>query len=324
MAADKMIAPPGARADETSGPAVASTSASPSSSASPSRTPSTFASLPRTNPATATTQVEKTLQALDDLAERLRGVEALKDTVAALAVENARLKSDNVRLVKALTDGKTSDGYDVRDTLQAAQEKSRLYQQQAKDLLEVQTDLEGRLLELEELNSSMMSMYVSSFQLHATLDLAEVVRVIEEILVNFIGARTYAILLADDDGTFHVAAETGLEGRLPMTEIRARGVLAEVLGGQSAYVHTSSRPARENILAAVPLLMGRTVVGAILVFSLLAQKERFLKNDVELFSLLGGHAASAVVSAKLYARADRKVKTLQAMLTLLEEPEAET
>ena len=167
----------------------------------------------------------------------------------------------------------------------------------------------------------MMSMYVSSFQLHATLDLAEVVRVIEEILVNFIGARSYAILLTDDDGSFRVAAESGLDGRLPHAGVRPRGVLAEVLGSQSAYVHTSSRPAREGILAAVPLLMGRNVVGALLVFSLLAQKDRFLKNDVELFSLLGGHAASAVVSAKLYARADRKVRTLQAMLHLLEEPE---
>jgi hypothetical protein len=269
-------------------------------------------------------RVEATLHALDELADRLRGLEALKETVASLVVENARLRTDNLRLARALTEGKTSDGYDVRGTLQAAQEKARLYQLQNQDLLSVQTDLESRLLELEELNSSMMSMYVSSFQLHATLDLGEVVRVIEEILVNFIGARSYAVLLNDDDGTYKVAAENSLEGRLPLTGIRPRGVLAEVLGSQTAYVHTSSRPAREGVLAAVPLTMGRTVVGAILVFTLLAQKERFLKNDVELFSLLGGHAASAVVSARLYARADRKVKTLQAMLNLLEEPAPET
>ncbi len=269
----------------------------------------------------AAARVEHALTALDELSERLRRVDELKETVAALVVENARLRTDNVRLARALTTGTTVEGYDVRTTLQAAQDKARLYHQQVEDLLETQTELEGRLLELEELNSSMMSMYVSSFQLHATLDLAEVVRVIEEILVNFIGARSYAILLTDDDGSFRVAAESGLDGRLPHAGVRPRGVLAEVLGSQSAYVHTSSRPAREGILAAVPLLMGRNVVGALLVFSLLAQKDRFLKNDVELFSLLGGHAASAVVSAKLYARADRKVRTLQAMLHLLEEPE---
>lgn len=265
-------------------------------------------------------RVEQALAALDDLADKLRRVDDLKEVVASLVVENRRLQADNVRLARALTTGKTVDGYDVRSTLELAQDKARIYHQQVQDLLEAQTDLESRILELEELNSSMMSMYVSSFQLHATLDLTEVVRVIEEILVNFIGARSYAILLTDDDGTFRVTAESGLEGRLPQNGIRPRGVLAEVLGSQSAYVHTSSRPAREGILAAVPLLMGRNVVGALLVFSLFAQKERFLKNDVELFSLLGGHAASAVVSARLYARADRKVRTLQAMLNLLEDP----
>jgi len=275
-------------------------------------------------------RVERVLTALDELAElaeRLRRVDELKETVAALVVENAGLRRDNVRLARALTETATAGvdvGYDVRSTLKAAQEKAHMYHQQVQDLLDAQTEADSKLLELEELNSSMMSMYVSSFQLHATLDLGEVVRVVEEILVNFIGARSYAVLLTDDDGTFRVAAETGLEGRLPTSGLRPRGVLAEALGSQTAYVHTSSRPAREGVLAAVPLLMGRNIVGALLVFTLLAQKDRFLKNDVELFSLLGGHAASAIVSARLYARADRKVKTLQAMLHLLEEPEQDS
>jgi GAF domain-containing protein len=168
-------------------------------------------------------------------------------------------------------------------------------------------------------------MYVSSFQLHATLDLGEVIRTIEEIIVNFVGARAYGILLVEDDGaTFKVAAEQGLDGRLPSSGIRARGVLAEVIGSLTAYVHTSQRPAREGIIAAVPLTVGKVCVGAILVYSLLSQKDRLLKNDVELFSLLGGHAASAIVSARLYARADRKAKTLQQMLHLLDEPEEPT
>ncbi len=261
------------------------------------------------------------MASLDSLVEHLRGVEKLRENVAALVVESQRLRADNVRLSKALVRVQESGTpHDALSTLKVAQEKAQIYQQQVQDLLEVQTELESRVLELEELNSSMMSMYVSSFQLHATLDLAEVIRVIEEILVNFIGARSYAILLLDDDGeTFRVAAEQGLDGRLPQTGIRPRGVLAEVLGSLTAYVHTSARPAREGVLAAVPLALGKACVGAILVFGLFSQKERLLRNDMELFSLLGGHAASAIVSSRLYARADRKVKTLQAMLTLLEE-----
>jgi hypothetical protein len=274
-------------------------------------------------------RVEQALDVLDALADRLKDIDKLKEGVAALLVDNRKLKRDNVRLSRALmgkSDGKTEGrvvDHDVMATLEVAQEKARIYQQQVNDLLEENTELQSRLLELEELNGSMMSMYVSSFQLHATLDVNEVVRVIEEIIVNFVGARAYAVLLADEEGSFRVVAEEGLDGRLPTHGIRPRGVLAEVVGSLTAYVHTSSRPARESILAAVPLAMGKSCVGAILVYSLLSQKDRLLKNDIELFSLLGGHAASAVVSARLYAKADRKLKTLEAMLHLLEDSSGE-
>ncbi len=261
------------------------------------------------------------LASLDRLTENLRAVDALKEHVAALVVENQRLYGDNVRLSRALVTSQAGGAPDALQTLKLAQDQAVIAQQQVRDLLDLQTDLEGRMLEFEELNSSMMSMYVSSFQLHSTLDLGEVIRVIEEIIVNFVGARAFAILLVDDDGeSMRVVSQQDLQGRLPTSGIRARGVLAEVVGSLTAYVHTSSRPAREGILAAVPLAMGKSCVGAILVYSLLSQKDRLLRNDIELFSLLGGHAASAVVSSRLYARADRKVKTLQAMLNLLDEP----
>jgi hypothetical protein len=266
-------------------------------------------------------RVEAAMSSLDALADNLRAVERLRENLAALVVESQRLRADNVRLARALLRVQESGvPHDTMSTLKLARDKAQAYQQQVTDLLEAQTELESRVLELEELNSSMMSMYVSSFQLHATLDLAEVIRVIEEILVNFIGARSYAVLLLDDDNaSYRVAAEQALDGRLPSAGIRPRGVLAEVLGSLTAYVHTSARPAREGVLAAVPLAMGKACVGAILVFSLFSQKERLLRNDMELFSLLGGHAASAIVSSRLYAKADRKVRTLQAMLNLLED-----
>lgn len=260
-------------------------------------------------------RVEHALSVLDSLAQNLGELERLKEVVAELLVENRRLKKDNTRLAQALVAG--GDGSVAVATLKAAQEKVRVRQQQVEDLLEENTELQSRVLELEELNGSMMSMYVSSYQLHATLDVDEVVRVIEEIIVNFIGASAYAVLRLDEDGTFRVVGERDLDGRLAMRGIQPKGVLAEVLGSRTAYVHTSNRAAREGILAAVPLVMGPTLVGAVLIFELLSQKERLLKNDVELLSLLGGHAASALVSAQLYARADRKLKTLEGMLELL-------
>lgn len=265
---------------------------------------------------TPAVRVTAALDVLDDLANNLRDLDKLRETVAELVVDNKRLRADNVRLSHALVN-RTDGGKDLLEALKQAHETARIKQIQVEDLLEENTELNSRVLELEELNGSMMSMYVSSFQLHATLDLEEVIRVVEEIIVNFIGAASFAVLLADDEGDFHVAAEKGLDGRLPPKGVTPKGVLAEVIGSKTAYVHTSSRPAREGILAAVPLAMGNTCVGAVLIFKLLEQKDRLLRNDVELLSLLGGHAASAIVSSRLYAKADRKLKTLEGMISLL-------
>lgn len=265
-------------------------------------------------------RIEKTLDSLDGLAQKLSDVDRIREVIAEVVVENRQLKRDNRRLSKALVaQGSDEDDGDMARLLLAAQEKVRVAQQQVADLIEESTDLQSRILELEELNGSMMSMYVSSYQLHATLDLDEVVRVIEEIVINFIGAKEYAVLLAEENGTFRVTASKGLGARLPATGIEARGVLAEVVGSRTAYVHTSMRPAREGVLAAVPLSMGTQTVGAVIIYSLLSQKDQLLRNDVELLSLLGGHAASALVSSRLYARADRKLKTLEGIISLLDE-----
>jgi hypothetical protein len=262
-------------------------------------------------------EVERSLDVLDTLSGQLGRVDALRETLAALVVESRKLRRDNRRLAEALVAQKA--GKSGVDALQAAQERVRLHQQQVADLIEENTDLNSRLLELEELNGSMMSMYVSSYQLHANLDLNEVVSTIEEIVVNFIGARAYAVLLNGPDDELVIATSKGVDGRLPDRNIEPRGVLAEVIGSKTAYVHTSDRAAREGILAAVPLCVGKDLVGAVIIYSLLSQKDRLLKNDLELLSLLGGHAASAIVSAQLYARADRKLKTLEGVLSLLGE-----
>ena len=263
----------------------------------------------------AAAKATASLGVLDAISQKLAELDGLRRTLTAVVAENAKLKADNQRLSKALVDA--AGGAQILRALNEHKESVEIKDQQVKDLLEENTDLNGRLLELEELNSSMMSMYVSSYQLHATLDLDEVIRTIAEIVVNFIGAEAYAILVAEEDGRLAVASEVKLDGRLPSTGIEPRGVLSEVLEAQTAYVHTSTRPAREGILAAVPLQLGEHRVGAVLIYSLFSQKEQLLSNDVELLSLLGGHAASAIMSARLYARADRKLKTLEGVLDLL-------
>ena len=60
-----------------------------------------------------------------------------------------------------------------------------------------------------------------------------------------------------------------------------------------------------------------SVVGVISINKLLVQKTEFTPTDFELFTLLAGHAATAIFSAKLYSTSARKLTTLQGFLDLI-------
>lgn len=179
-------------------------------------------------------------------------------------------------------------------------------------------ELASRLAEAEEMNSAMMSMYVSSYQLHSTLDPDRVVHIITEIVINFVGGEEFAILLRDEDGDeFDVVAGESHESRYPNRKAAAQGVLGAVVASGEPFVHVEDGPPREGVMAAVPLGVGGRVVGAVVIFKLLQQKARLVQADVELLHLLSAHAATALLNAKTHARVDRKLRTLEGLMNLL-------
>jgi hypothetical protein len=255
-----------------------------------------------------------------NLARAVGAVSALDQSARALDLlseENKRLRQDNIRLAKKLVDAQApTDGAGV--DVHALAERLRKAQDQVRDVLDEQTRLRDRVAELETLNSSMMSMYVAAFQLHSTLDPSEVVSVVEEILVNFIGVSSYAVLLHHDDGDLRVVAQRDTDQFAVDDRLVPRGVIAEALVSQQMFVRTDAHRDDGGVLAVAPIALGRTVNGALVVLGLFAQKPQLSDNDVELLQLLSSHAASAVMSAQLYQRTERKVKTLQSMLQLLQ------
>jgi nitrate/nitrite-specific signal transduction histidine kinase len=247
------------------------------------------------------------------------GLEQSAHTLEVLAAENVRLRQDNIRLAKKLVDAQLpieSGMGPIAVDAKAIAARLRKAQEQLRELVDEQTRLRDRIVELEVLNSSMMSMYVAAQQLHSTLDPTEVVRVVEEILVNFVGASGYAIMLTQDEGAMRVVAARTATDYVLDDAVTPRGVVAEALLAQRLFVRPDG--GQERILAVAPLSIGRTVSGAVLVLELFAQKQRLSETDVELLNLLSTHAASALMSAQLYQRSERKVKTLQSMLHLLQ------
>jgi len=61
------------------------------------------------------------------------------------------------------------------------------------------------------------------------------------------------------------------------------------------------------------------LIGAIVIYSLLEQKQSFSPLDYELFNLLAGHAATALFASKLFSESERKLNTIQGFLDLLKQ-----
>src|SRR2546428_674493 len=58
----------------------------------------------------------------------------------------------------------------------------------------------ARYEEIEAQNNHLANLYVASYQLHATLNFAEVLDTVREILINLIGAEGFAIFWVDERG----------------------------------------------------------------------------------------------------------------------------
>jgi hypothetical protein len=67
----------------------------------------------------------------------------------------------------------------------------------------------------------------------------------------------------------------------------------------------------------IPLKIKERVLGVILIYAFLSQKKRLAHVDYELFTLLAGHAATAIFSAKLYTESKRKLNTIQGLIDLV-------
>jgi hypothetical protein len=180
-------------------------------------------------------------------------------------------------------------------------------------------DFANRYLEVQAQNDNLLNLYVSSYQLHSTLDPNEVVQVIQEIILNLIGAEEYLIYMVDPKkNSLTIVAGEGPHG--PVQEGSCEGadqVLAQVLREGKPYFRGPQETLSPH-LACTPLKVKDDVVGAISITKLMEQKkEEFSAIDHELLGLLSDHSATALVSSNLYSRTERKLRTVESFMELL-------
>jgi len=244
--------------------------------------------------------------------ELIRENQRLRYRVASLETESPSISPEELQR--------------LRDQVSHLTEENRRIQQRFREVEEENKDFASRYIEIEEQNNNLASLYVASYQLHSTLDFREVIQIVQEIVINLIGAEAFAILLLDEKTnelkTIAFEGDDVMSGLGQISTRLGEGIMGTVAKtGESYYINQDvdggGAISIDKPLAAVPLKIKEHVIGLIVIYKLLQQKDSFTAVDYELFSLLAAHAATAIFSSKLYSQSERKLNTIQSFLDLL-------
>ncbi len=250
-----------------------------------------------------------------------KGAEFTQD----LLKENERLRYRVLELEKFQSSGgEAGSGADVRKLTERIADLEAEKQEildRIRHVEEENQDFAARYLEIEDENNNLANLYIASYQLHSTLDFKEVLQIITEIIINLIGAEEFAIMLLDEksDEIQAVATEGVERSEIPPVRL-GKGVIGEVAtSGESHFASDFEAYERDFTapMVCIPLKIKEHVIGVLAIYKLLMQKKEFAPVDYELFTLLAGHAATAIFSSRLYSDSERKLSTIQGFIDLL-------
>jgi len=177
-----------------------------------------------------------------------------------------------------------------------------------------------RYAQIEEENDRLVNLFVAGHQLYSTLDLTNAVQIIVEILLNFVGAGRFAILILDEPtGELHAIEAYGVDrGAVPVITRDVESVAACFASGKP---EVSKRVPDEwdvnQPLVCIPLKLGSEVLGAVTIYSYLEQKRELTPIDLELFTLLGDRGGAVLESARLFASSGGGPRSVRAYRELM-------
>jgi len=235
---------------------------------------------------------EFTNELLSEVHELQMQLKALKDENAALRLQLA--SDDAIRDLLVKIEALEKEKHALSTHIESAKMENSDYLTKYR---EVELELDA-----------MANLYVASYQLHLALTPPEVFSIMEQILMQFVGAGRFAVLLRRNAASgdpvlepvhlFHCDEEAGRSVRW------GEGRAGEAASTGVHYLGDPGEVRDPGVpLACIPMIFGQTVIGVIVVYDLLEQKKAFVNMDLELFRLLGSHAAAAVAGAGLLARA---------------------
>jgi transcriptional regulator with GAF, ATPase, and Fis domain len=213
----------------------------------------------------------------------------------------------------------------LEEKINFLEEENRSLLERYRVVEEENKDFANRYVEVEAENNNLANLYVASYQLHSTLDFGESLKIILEIVMNLIGAEEFSIMMLDEKtNELTIVAQEGMGPEARAGVKLGDGTIGAAAKSGDAFYREGDPTDLKGVdylhpLVCIPLKIKEHVIGVIVIYKLLVQKQAFTDIDFELFTMLAGHAATALFSAKLYSQSERKLTTIQSFLDLLKE-----
>lgn len=235
------------------------------------------------------------------LVARLR-TEGQENAAAELRLELARV-NERLRMAEDDLGRMRKDNAELRRQFHQVEDENR--------------EFADRYMDVEQLYSNLIHLYVANDRLHSTLDCREVIQIVKEIVVNMVGAHRFGIYLTD-----HLSASLVLVAQEELGPEHASipledPVVGRVVSSGQLYVAESGEPLQQP-QACVPLKIRGRVLGVIVIFDLLSHKMGLESRDLEMFELLSSHAACAIYSASLSAISQPDRPSISAMIEVFQ------
>jgi len=140
-------------------------------------------------------------------------------------------------------------------------------------------------------------MYTAVCQLNEVRDRSEALRVIQEVVINFLGSEEVGLFERRPGGTLELVSSIGIDREALGTLEVGFGLIGRCAASSLVYLvgddEAEPLPQETGLTACVPLRSNHGTAGVIAIFRLLPQKKALAPEDRDLLEMLASQAGAA-------------------------------
>ncbi len=228
----------------------------------------------------------------------LRENQDIRRELSGLRAENARLRA------QVASDDAIRE---LLRTIEGPESEHNALVERSMELEHSRRRNDERQAEIEQEVNDLANLYIAAVQLHASLSVRRVVRHVRDMCGQLVGALGFAIYIVDEGKELaHPIAAEALEGTVLEPIPLGQGPIGDACMTGIPRIREASGEALTNgtltdPVAIIPMTVDGQPIGAVVILSMLGQKEAWASVDRELFQLIGNQAGVALIAANLYS-----------------------